>query len=631
MVLVIAAPAVALKYSDEPPNWAGCPGSSVVYWEFLDDGCSPTSDEADPAYYYDPCVPEPVFGGRNYNTPNPGWGRPAYEIPLVTEAWEWADGAFTVLSEDSFNQPVPPRGEGENKKKYLRQYFQVVHTMPPKPAEKSFIGVGLGLTDLSLVVGGGAWTGCPLGYEGTVPNEGGVIGYLEDEDPTPTIGPTAITDAEGWYKSIWIADFDEDGTLLTPYPHVTVWYEDGLDLATHTSCMVGMDLDYDEDDGGGGFDIEEIVIDFIWFNEADGSDIPQAPCFRPGKQPPVIIDVNDIPIYEPQDIDGPVPMGPTDGQIQVSLKWRPSEINDGEPNYIDFTCTVMVDPDPNQENAGSADFSFTKPVPPDPNGNVYLTFNQTNWNQYQNVHVAATEDLLKEGDEASQVTFIITIDIDDPNFGGPGSDPVETHMNLKVVDNDIPHISVSPYLEFMNVLTEDSPGVPRCVDVILSHKPTSDVDVLVHRESEYDILLESMSVMDPNLFTWADPNKLIFTPGNYNTPQEICLEAIDDNKLAEAGSERIRGVIIFDGFSDDIRYKSSEEGGELEATEINFNVQDNECGAWGYDHADTNEDCVVDLSEIAKLYDQWTFCTDPYDGEGSWVDCDAAWNLVPPE
>ena len=643
MVLVIGAPAVALKYQDDAPNWAGCPGSSTVFWEFTDDYCSPTSDEADPAYYYDP-EPEDelVFGSRHYNQPDAGWG---FDDDEVQKPWTWANGIFTVLSEDSFNQPKPVRTG-----KYLRQYFQVVHTMPNDPHPRSVIGVGVELWNLSLVqLTEGGWTGCPQGYE-DLPGIGEAW-YGTSENSEPAFGPTPIPGAEGWYRSIWIADFDEDGTLATGQESITAWYDEGLDLVTHTTCIIGMDIEYDEDDGGGGFDIEEVILDFIWFNESDGSDIPQAPCFRPGKQPPVTIDVNDIPIYEPKDGDGPEPMGPTDGQIQVNLKWQPSVLVEGDPCYLPFTCTVMVDPDPNQENAGSPDFSFTKPTPPDPNGNVYLTFDETNWNQYQNVHVEATEDLLKEGDEGAEVIFTITIDIADPNFGGPGYDPVETRMNLNVIDNDIPYISVTPYTNFMNVLTEDDPCVSRCVDVVLSHLPTDDVEVLVSRESsDYAILLKSsMSVVDPPLGVADDPNRLTFTvsgnptwnsttmTSNWNEEQTICLEARDNNALVEVDKEWIRGEVIFDGLSDDVRYQSKEEDGELKATKVYFNVQDNECGAWGYAIADVagrgangdEPDCNVDLADMAVFVGEWLFCTEPYDGGVSgWVDCDALWNLL---
>jgi hypothetical protein len=388
-----------------------------------------------------------------------------------------------------------------------------------------------------------------------------------------------------------------------------------LDSATHAVCIIGMDLDRPAQ----LFQIEEVILDFIWFNEADGSDIPDAPCKPRGGKPP--LDIVPVVVYEPQDAGGPPPQGPVSDNLQVKLKYKPGE----NLGYLPFNCYVMVDPDPNQENAGSSDFSFTNPVPPDPNGNVYLTFTQANWDTYQNITVTATADTEREGNESFNIEFTVTIDIADPNFGNP--EPViQRKSAVSVADNDIPFISVVPYGNLMDVLTENDPCVPRCVDVTLSHLPNSDVYVYVTRESEFELLLESMSVMDPPLGIADEPNRLEFTSGTYNSPQQICLEARDDEDRPDTDLEWIPGVILFNGISDDIRYQSSEDGGELEEKSVDFNVQDNECGARGYSYTDFNGDCVVDLADFAQFYSQWTLCTQPYPSDPCEV-CDKLWNL----
>jgi len=173
-------------------------------------------------------------------------------------------------------------------------------------------------------------------------------------------------------------------------------------------------------------------------------------------------------------------------------------------------------------------------------------------------------------------------------------------------------------------LSENDPCVPVCVNVRLSHLPEYNVDVFVVRESDYDILLDSMSIMDPPLGVADEPNRLTFTPGNYNVNQTICLTALDDEELVEAGLEWISGIILLNGQSKDIRYQSSEEGGELDELEVDFNVQDNECGAIGYNPSDYNEDCRVGLADFAHYYNEWLICTQPYE-DG----CDKYWNIVP--
>jgi len=51
--------------------------------------------------------------------------------------------------------------------------------------------------------------------------------------------------------------------------------------------------------------------------------------------------------------------------------------------------------------------------------------------------------------------------------------------------------------------------------------------------------------------------------------------------------------------------------GEAEEARVDFNVQDNECGAWGCNPMDINEDCVVNLEDFAEFFSQWLSCSDP--------------------
>jgi hypothetical protein len=530
------------------------------------------------------------------------------------EGWTWSDGVYTVNGEDGLNQPIPDRGG----KQYMRMYFEVVHTMV-ESTDPSFLGFAMELWDRE------DWSGCPTGAALTGDYEGIYF-------PTPT----DTFDLGGdWHQTYWVFDFSTDGSVgIETFP--------GLHDATHTTALFGM-LDLGD---VYPFDLEEVYVNYIWYDNADGSDIPteDCVCLHCVGEPPVIIDSNDIPIYEPQDTGGPLPQGPTDGQLQVSLAWRPGEDpcypNDPGHYAPEFTVTVVVDPDPNNEHVGSADFSFTKPVPPDPNGNVTLTFTEANWDVYQNVHVAATEDTRREGNKTFKVEFTVTIDIADPNFGSDPCSPVTQTKGIIVFDNDIPYISVLPVGHLWRVLTENSPGVERCVDVTLSHKPCPDpcnpetcydVEVRAAIESDFDLLFDTV-IMDPNFEEWTDPNYLLFHPGDYNVNQTICLEAVDDDELAEAWLEWVPGQIILWGLSDDPRYQSEGEGGELEDTVVNFNVQDNDCGSVGYPPYDVNEDCVVDLSEVAALYGQWNSCTEPYTLNPAdpceIEECDKSWNLV---
>ncbi len=362
----------------------------------------------------------------------------------------------------------------------------------------------------------------------------------------------------------------------------------------------------------------------------------------PGKPPLTVDSSSDMPVYEPQDAGGPPPSGPTAGQLHVSLAWQP-----GDPTYPTFTATVVIDPN---EVGPHEDFKFSDST--NPNGTITLTFTEADWSDPQPVNVEALEDLDREGNESYPIELTVTIDIADPNFGNPT--PVVVESSVGVVDNDVPFVVAYPPGALEDVLTENDPCMPKCVNIILSHLPCdpcdpcdcSDVYVLVTRYSdgdEYDVLLESMSVMDPPLGATDDPNKLKFTPGNYDTPQPICLEARDDPCRPDTEAEWIQGTVIFTPYSENVQYRVLEldaqgnevedSGGEAEESVIYFNVQDNECGAWGYAGMDFNEDCRVGLADFAHLLAQWLICTDPYDSStyGQWDECDALWNLVETE
>ena len=619
MVVAIAAPATALKYTDFAPDFTGCDNSAWVIWEFTEDGCFPTSEDFNPPYGYYP-EPEdtPTFGSRSWDTPteDSGWG--GYVDPC--NLWIYSDGVYTVNDEDSFNQSIPESGG----KQYLRQYFQVVHTLVPGLTENNYqwpIGCGLELWNMSIFDENG-WPGCPVGYEEYPNSDEGFIGGGGG-------APQMIEHGNGWWTSIFISDFDNDGSLTTEFASTL-----DLELATHTTCIIGMDL---LPSLGQTFQIEEVVLDFIWFDQPDGSDIPTFSCDPRPSAGVVDILPSKPRIYEPQDDPGPAPLGDPCEVLQFKLKYRPSV---GE-TYPDFNCTVVVDPDPNQEHAGDSDFSIINPVPPDPNGNAYLTFTQDNWDTYQDVVIKATADIEREGDEGKNLDIMVTIDIADCNFGGPGCEPVKQLKTLVIVDNDIPYISVLPVDYLLYELSENNPGPgnKRCVDVTLSHPPASNVEVRAEFDfGEYEETLESMVVMDPNFEDWTDPNNLLFTPTNYNSPQEICLWTIDNDKRGEGPTEDwewIIGEILLDGTSDDPEYHTGDDG-ELAKTSVRFNVQDNDCGAWGYDPADIagdfdiegnpKPDCHVGLADMAVLFSDWLFCTEPYG-----ADCDTLWNLQPEE
>jgi hypothetical protein len=445
------------------------------------------------------------------------------------------------------------------------------------------------------------WTGCPAlsGNDGDI---GPYLGGYEFPEPTESVHVGG-----GWYQSYWEFDFSEDGSVYTGDDEMDF----PLDDASHTTAIIGM-----SDGGAEDYQIEEVYINYIWFSESDRSDIPTEDCesIVIVRKRALIVETTDLPVYEDDPCDPclPDPQGPTSGTLDVKLAYKPGE----DLGYPNFNVTVVADPDPNQENVGNPDFAF--PDSTEPNDNVTLTFTQANWDTFQHITVEAIDDDDREGNESYNVLFTVTIDIDDPNFGSDPEQPVTQKRGVLVVDNDIPWISAlpkDPCSPLKGTLSENNPGVDVCLAVRLSHIPDYNVQVRASLESDFELIYETV-IMDPNFEDWTDPNHLLFTPSTYRTTQDICLKTIDDDEYPEGGgTERIPGQIYLNGTSKDVRYEAeSEEGdGELAEMSVSFDVQDNDCGAWGYDALDTNEDCVIDLGEIAAMFTQWQECTEPYD------------------
>jgi len=590
MVLVISAPALADDLN--PPVWAGGPGTIYGIWNFPVEWPGAGYPEAFPYGDY----PEEGAMVSHDTNPDPD----EYDLTLDPE-----DAAHQHMAVPYGE--IEPTWEAD----YEGRKGVLVSPMGFSLHSYNFAGSGTMLIQLQMT-----WFGT-----------GSITEFWSEAAFAVVYPPEEQIDiGGGWKHSTW--EFEIEG-----HPDET-----GI---------------YFQATGSGDFAVDQIVMDVISYPGAappDGPGRPDAP------QPPVTVDFNDVPVYEPVDDGGPPKLGPTEGQLLVSLAWQPSE-KVGEVITYPAAFTAMVVIEPN-EVGPHEDFKFIKP-PTDPNGNVYLTFDETNWNIPQNVAVEAVQDLDKEGYMRYPIELTVTIDIADPNFGNPT--PVVVESSVGVVDNDVPFVVAYPPGALEDVLTENDPCMPKCVNIILSHLPCdpcdpcdcSDVYVLVTRYSdgdEYDVLLESMSVMDPPLGATDDPNKLKFTPGNYDTPQTICLEARDDPCLAEALLEWVGGKIVLTPYSEDERYRVPwlmadgtdppedpcdpgellPSGGEAEETTVGFNVQDNDCGSVGYPPYDVNEDCYVDLSEVAALYGQWLSCTDPYDHPtkyGLWLNCDAAWNF----
>jgi hypothetical protein len=197
-----------------------------------------------------------------------------------------------------------------------------------------------------------------------------------------------------------------------------------------------------------------------------------------------------------------------------------------------------------------------------------------------------------------------------------------------------------------------------------------------------DVTGASAITIDPNFVQikplYGEPNRLTFiaTDGmdpcvatmtsSWHKPQTIRVYADDNDNLGGYGVRYPEGEITFTPFSEDVRYLieslnpdgttvvqdpcitgTETSDGIGIVTTLDVTVEDNDCGARGYDPADIsgggeegNEpDCIVGLADVAQLIKEWGMCTEPFDGviwgQGltakSWDECLPWWELFPEE
>jgi hypothetical protein len=220
--------------------------------------------------------------------------------------------------------------------------------------------------------------------EGSGPPGGGATFEFEDE--------------EQWLGDITTTVTDQGGGL---------WVIEGTGTFPEGGIICGLWTDSDD----GDLQIEGIIMDILLHeSEEPPSSTPRRNSCVGVKQA-IFVDSNDIPVYEPQDPGGPPALGPTEGQLLISLGWQPGE----DLGYPAFTATVNVDP--NEGDVPNEDFVFPDSIAVD--GSVDLTFTQANWSDPQPVAVQAVQDIDREGDEDYPIELTVTIDIADANFGNP--------------------------------------------------------------------------------------------------------------------------------------------------------------------------------------------------------------------
>lgn len=196
--------------------------------------------------------------------------------------------------------------------------------------------------------------------------------------------------------------------------------------------------------------------------------------------------------------------------------------------------------------------------------------------------VQAIDDELQEGPEA--VKLSAEVSSTDSYYA---AHPDTTWITVNVTDNDQGTLVI-----------DQGDGLLVDEDVVLSDSFTVKLSLPLAAVGTVTVNITTDGQVD------VSPTQLTFTDTDWNVPQPVTVTGADDEDLENDPHD---GTISFSISSTDLAY-----AGYIEVPDITASVQENECGAWGYSEYDFNEDCVVNLMDLAELASQWSQCTVPY-------------------
>ncbi len=225
-------------------------------------------------------------------------------------------------------------------------------------------------------------------------------------------------------------------------------------------------------------------------------------------------------------------------------------------------------------------------------GPLTLTFTPDNWDIPQTVEVEAFDDLIEEFDH-----MVIIRHTTEPNSLTPGGpiDPAFVngfagYVKVNITDNEAPDVRI---VETGLATTVGEDGTTDTYSVALLYRPTAAVVVTATADEQTAV----DSGGGP-----AASIALTFDSNNWSIPQTVTVWAIDDDILEYEHT----GTISHTVSSADSGYDG------IEVRDVIVHIQDNECKAWGIAPMDFNEDCVVDIADLAEFASWWLSCTQPY-------------------
>lgn len=323
--------------------------------------------------------------------------------------------------------------------------------------------------------------------------------------------------------------------------------------------------------------VERRGADFYWSRSSDGVTWQALPSANPRVRPDMDVAVLQVGLIQnfggwaEQDVDYEY----FTLIEQVTAFSGTKKVSEGSPAVtitvdllgpaptapVDVVLTEVTTGDPNDllMNGSQSPVTITFPA-----GIKQKTFT-----------LQAIDDVLQEGPENVKITARVFST--DSNYAGhPGGSIV-----VNIIDNEA-GLLVD---EGDGVAVDENGTLSDSISIVLSTEPTADVTVAISTDGQTNVT-----------------SPLVFTSANWNTPQTAIVTGVDDAILE---TDPHTGKLSFSASSSDPAYQG------VTAFDVMVTIKENDCGAWGYSRYDANQDCVVNLSDMAQLALQWMQCTFP--------------------
>ena len=259
--------------------------------------------------------------------------------------------------------------------------------------------------------------------------------------------------------------------------------------------------------------------------------------------------------------------GATTDSFTVALKTQPTD-----------SVTVTVDPETADVQVNDAG----------PNNPITLTFTTADWDSPQGVTVQANDDAKPEGLETVKVLLSSTSN--DPDFVAS-----ET-VKVLVLDNDAAGVAID---EGDGVSVIEG-GTTDSYTLVLGFAPTSDVTITIDDNGEPNQVTVNGSET-------TETTTLTFSTSDWDTPQTVTVEAIDDDE-PEAHPHNTA-----------LTHSVSQPGGDnaydgLSVSNVSVSVGENDCGVVPVDDTDYTggpegqPDCITNLLDFAHFVANYLNC-----------------------